>query len=477
MKIILWLAFFINGLSLYSVENVQDAIHFLNRTSFGPRKEDVEKIQRVGIHSYLEEQLNPATLPLPQSLQSNLNALPTINYRTPQLVIMWSSLQKGQNRQEIQNVFQDACHARLFKALLSPRQLEEMMVDFWFNHFNVFSGKEIDRVLVGSYENEAIRPHVFGKFLDLLRATAKHPAMLFYLDNWQNKAPQFNKKRPKQPQQGINENYARELMELHTLGVEGGYTQKDVIALAHILTGWSFLMRSSPKQAAGVFFFDAKAHDYSQKNFLGHVIPGSGIQEGEQALMILAYHPSTAHHISFQLAQFFVQDEPPLPLVKEMADKFMQTKGDIKSVLRTLFTSKYFWDAGNYSKKFKTPLQYILSVARSSYQPIDNVKPLQNNLFAMGMQLYGCLTPDGYKNTEEAWLSSEGILNRITFASAFANGRLPVSQKKGSPLIAPETLASSLNGLFSEHTLQTMHESPKPIQAAILLASPEFMRK
>jgi uncharacterized protein (DUF1800 family) len=202
------------------------------------------------------------------------------------------------------------------RSIYSDRQLQEVMVDFWYNHFNVYADKGIDRLWVGAYEREAIRPYALGKFRDLLVATARHPAMLFYLDNWQNSNPNFNRKKGRP--QGLNENYARELMELHTLGVDGGYQQTDVIALAKILTGWGFKQPGQQVTDGYTFQFNPHRHDFSNKIFLDRDIVGSGINEGEQALELLSRHPSTAKQISFKLAQYFVADVPPKSLIDRL---------------------------------------------------------------------------------------------------------------------------------------------------------------
>src|SRR5260370_31382814 len=270
-------------------------------------------------------------------------------------------------------VLREAVEARMLRAIEGPRQLQEVMTAFWFNHFNIFGGKGLDNIWTGAFEENAIRPHTMGKFRTLLGATAHHPGMLFYLDNWQNTAPGSAGSKGKF--EGINENYARELMELDTRGVVGGYSQADVIALGHILTGWGIprpgggngqrgpggptrefgplgfrrrnFMRQSPLAAADPsgFFFDTTRHDFSSKTFLGHRIYGSGIAEGEHALEILARSPATATHLRFKLAQYFVADDPPTPLVTRLANRYLATDGDIRAVLKLMLTSAEFWDS------------------------------------------------------------------------------------------------------------------------------------
>ena len=318
-------------------------------------------------------------------------------------------------------------------------------------------------------EEQAIRPNVLGKFRALLEATAKHPAMLYYLDNWQNKAP--NRPAARGRFKGLNENYARELMELHTLGVNGGYTQQDVITLARIFTGWGFPPRRQGEAVQAEFYFDANRHDSSDKVFLGQTIKGSGMAEAEQALDILARHPATAHHISYKLAQYFVADEPPQSLVDKLAKRFQDTDGDIRAVLDTLFHSREFLDPKYYNAKFKTPYQYVISAIRATGMDVQNVRPVAGVLRQLSMQLYGCSTPDGYKNTQSAWLNPDAMLRRISFATTLAAGRFA-----GSKPVDAQQLSKTLGNNFSTQTKEVMESSDKQIQAALILGSPEFMR-
>ena len=366
------------------------------------------------------------------------------------------------------------------------------MVDFWYNHFNVYANKGLDRLWVGTYEQQAIRPYALGKFRDLLGATARHPAMLFYLDNWQNSIPSTN---PNGKNRGLNENYARELMELHTLGVDGGYQQDDVIALAKIFTGWGFKQPGQKVPDGYSFQFNRDRHDFSDKVFLKHPISGSGMAEGEQALDLLSRHPSTARQIGFQLAQYFVTDNPPKTLVDRLSKRFLATDGDIKSVLDTLFHSPEFWNRKYYGTKFKTPYQYAISAIRSTGIEINNVKPLNGLLNQLGMPIYGCLSPNGYKNTQEAWLNPDSMTRRLNFATNLANGKLPISasittaatsQSIGQKIaIDPVQLAATLGNNFSPQTKQALAQplgtriaaSNLDIQTALILGSPEFMHK
>ena len=371
------------------------ALHALNRLAFGPRPGDLERVNQIGVERYIHEQLEPESIPVPVDLARRVDALKTLwmtpveLFETFQLPVRQAKGDKDaqkEARRRSRIILQEAVEGRLMRAVYGTRQLQEVMTAFWFNHFNVFAGKGLCHLWVGAYEQEAIRPHTMGRFRTLLGATAKHPAMLFYLDNWQNSAPNSGRRHGKF--EGINENYAREVMELHTLGVNGGYTQADVTALAHILTGWGLPKRGQaarmrmgadalgmrrmggwrpwrPRRRAAApgaerdpygFYFDPQRHDVSDQVFLGRTYDGgAGIAAGEQALDVLARAPATARHLSYQLAQYFVADNPPESLVARMAGRFAQTDGDIRATLETLFFSPEFWDERYFGTKFKTP--------------------------------------------------------------------------------------------------------------------------
>lgn len=454
-------------------------LHVLNRLTFGPRQGDIELVQFRGIKAYIQSQLAPETLSEPLILQQQLNRLETLNMSPVESLAQY----KPPKRKDSQNVskverrranqrskipLRQAQQANLLRDLYSPKQLQEMMVDFWFYHFNVFSRKGNIRFWVGNYEQTAIRSHALGHFRDLLGATAHHPAMLLYLDNASNSAPTNSRRANKKL--GLNENYARELMELHTLGVDGGYTQNDVITLARIFTGWG--VDPQGKHGNSGFYFAQNRHDSSNKVFLGQQIPGGGIEEGEQALDILARHPATARHISYKLAQYFVTDEPPAALVKRLAKRFQETDGEIRLVLETLFQSPEFWDAQYYGSKFKTPYQYIVSALRIADIKQPNFRRIIGTLQQLGMLPYGCLTPNGYKNTQDAWLNSDAMLRRVSFATALAKGRFSEDEPANT-----NQMAQTLGNNFSVHTQQVMQKSPAKLRSAILLGSPEMMKK
>jgi uncharacterized protein (DUF1800 family) len=417
--------------------------------------------------------------------------------------------------------------AKLLRAIYSERQLDEVMTDFWFNHFNVFIGKGPDRYMVTAYERDVIRPHALGKFKDLLVATAKSPAMLFYLDNWQSVGPNSDLAtygpagpprvrrgryarfpRPQNPNakknrpSGLNENYAREIMELHTLGVDGGYTQKDVTELAKVLTGWSI----EQPQRGGGFRFNERAHEPGTKYVLGHKIKEHGEGEGMEMLEVLSRHPSTAKFISRKLAMRFVSDNPPQSLVDRMAKTFLDKDGDIREVLRTMFQSPEFWSADAYRAKVKTPFEFVVSAARASAVDVQNALPLVQTLNRMGMPLYGMQPPTGYSMKADAWVNSSALLNRMNFALALGSGRLPgtsldqqVLLHGGNPPDEPAVLAALENEILAGDVSAQTHSvlvkqlsDPQVAQrrlddpgrmpnvgaiAGLIMGSPEFQRR
>ena len=537
-------------------------LHALNRVAFGPRPGDAARVRQIGVERYLEQQLDAASIAEPAALSERIAGLRTLRMTPAELFLEFQEpiraaakgdvAAKQAARRQARQVIDEAAEARIVRALYGPRQLQEVMTAFWFNHFNVFAGKGRCSIWTGAFEEEAIRPHTLGRFRDLLGATAMHPAMLFYLDNWQNTAPGAPGTHGKFD--GINENYAREVMELHTLGVNGGYTQTDVIALAHILTGWGLIkggagngqpphggmglregsgfaglsgnMRQWPggfhpwwrrwTQAGGGrarrpdgshgpvgpygFYFDPARHDFGGQTLLGHQIAGGGIEQGERALDILARSPATANHLSYQLAQYFVADNPPKALVSRLAARYQASDGNLRDVLATLFSSTEFWDPRCYGVKFKTPYEYAISAARAVGAEVINVRPLTGTMAQMGMPLYGCPTPDGYKNTAAAWLNPEAMMMRLSFATALGSGRLPlerVPDDNPAPMTgvkhparvrqvefngataAPDAaqLALTLADAFSPRTADAVEAAPIQLRTPLILGSPEFMMR
>lgn len=407
--------------------------------------------------------------------------------------------------------------AKLLRAIYSERQLEQVMTDFWFNHFNVFINKGNDHIFLTSYEQDVIRPHALGKFEDLLVATAKSPAMLFYLDNWLSIGPDslqaLNVPRhvprggpyryPPNPRakgrqiSGLNENYGRELLELHTLSVNGGYTQRDVTEVAKVFTGWTI---DKPNEGGG-FVFDERKHEPGPKFVLGHRIKFRGEAEGREVLHILATSPQTAHFISLKLAERFVADDPPPALVDRMAKTFLKKKGDIREVLATLFHSPEFWDESAYRAKVKTPLEFVVSAVRASGAEVEDAMPLTRQIANMGMPLYGAQPPTGYSMKAETWVSSSALLTRMNFALALAGGKIrgvkvDLAELLGVPSPAPDpalALSTMETKLLADDVSKQTHDSivaqvetqsnnrPKPPDASmiagLLLGSPEFQRR
>jgi uncharacterized protein (DUF1800 family) len=514
-----------------SPDDTRAIVHVLNRIGFGPRPGDVEKVAQIGLKQYIEQQLNPQSIP-DAGMAARLEGLDSVNlsireinrqYEQPQLEMRRLRQQQqaaaGNNppsQEEMRRMMQangpqagdvlaELSQHKMLRAVYSERQLQEVLTDFWFNHFNVDARKGRTRFLITEYERESIRPHVLGKFRELLEASAKGPAMLFYLDNWMSIDPngpnprarpqpgfqgrpiarggrgriQIQMQRPPQqqannPRRGLNENYGRELMELHTLGVDGGYTQKDVTEVARAFTGWTI---AGPRQAGAGFFFDAVMHDDREKVVLGHRIKaGGGIDDGEQVLDILASHPSTARFISTKLARRFVSDDPPQALVDRLAARFTATSGDLRELMRTLLTSPEFLSSSAYRAKVKTPLEFVVSAVRATGANLTDVRPLVRALQQMGMPLYQCSPPTGYKDTADAWANTGALVNRMNFAAQLANGRqlgiaLPAQNRDG-------LIATVLGADVSDATRATIAKATSaPQTVALTFGSPEFQRR
>jgi uncharacterized protein (DUF1800 family) len=406
--------------------------HALNRLAFGPGRGDVAKLERIGLSRWIEQQLRPERIPT-DNLDQKLSRLTTLNLEPGAIAreYIQPAREERRRRQQAaaasgsdqppprmapndtirraQQVFSDLAEAKILRAVYSDRQLEEVLTDFWFNHFNVFGRKGQTEVYLGAYERDVIRPHIFGKFRELLGATAKSPAMLLYLDNWQSGR---NGK--------INENYARELLELHTLGVDGGYTQADIVAVAKALTGWTIRRPQDPG-----FRFAPLMHDRGEKVVLGHTIrAGGGIEDGERVLDIVAKHPSTARHIAFKLAQRFVSDTPPPALVDRAAARFRESGGDLREVVRVIVTSPEFFAPAAQRAKVKTPFEFVVSALRETNAEVTSAVTVMRALAQMGMPLYLCQPPTGYGDTADAWVSSGSLVSRINFALDLSNNRL-----------------------------------------------------
>ena len=522
-----------------SASDDRAVLHVLNRLGFGPTSGDIARIKQSGISSYIEQQLHPERL-ADAAMRERLAPFQTLTKSTRELsqdyflpAMMMRRQQKRQEgaadparpqdeatRREMRtpeqveairserSVLAELAQQKVLRATYSERQLEEVLVDFWFNHFNVFAGKGATRLYLTEYERDAIRPHVFGHFRELLGATAHSPAMLFYLDNWQSAAESGEamnrpsrvqrpmrgfgrtlperRLRPTEAQQnrrprGLNENYARELLELHTLGVDGGYTQKDVQEVARAFTGWTI---EAPRQG-GAFRFEPRMHDNGEKVILGQRIKaGGGQADGERVLDILAAHPSTARFIATKLARRFVSDEPPAALVARASARFRDTRGDIREVVRTIITSPEFFDNSAYRAKVKTPFEFVVSAARVTGTNLSAAIAVVVALRELGMPLYGCQPPTGYADRAEAWVNTGALLNRMNFAVSLTEGRLGGGRRgNGATAAAPtqeaeSLIALSLAGDISAATRATVAKASTAAQAgALVLGSPEFQKR
>jgi uncharacterized protein (DUF1800 family) len=535
-------------------EQVQQA---LNRLTFGARPGDAEKVRRMGVDKWIDLQLHPERID-----DANADQLVAhysiFNMKTSDIVRDYNVVQqlqrqvkrtdagdttmsKAQTRQEIlgqnpqlaaaarqaQQLTGEVQSAKLARAITSDRQLDEVMVDFWENHFSVFAGKGQTRLFLAQYDHDVIRPHALGKFRDLLGAVAKSPAMLFFLDNWQSAAdstqptlaarpggrgglrPGIIARRPgrgglggfgggggrqlppaaqerlknatpeerqqimqrlqQQAKRGLNENYARELMELHTLGVDGGYTQKDVQEVARVLTGWTF------NRQTGEFVFNPAIHDAGEKTILGHKFPaGHGEEEGEQVLDLLARAPATAHFVTTKLARHFVSDDPPKALVDRCANTFSKSDGDIRETVGCIVTSPEFFSRAAYRAKVKTPFELVASALRAVNAQPDTTPRTAQIVARLGQPIFGRQTPDGWPDHGDAWMNTGAILNRINFGLSLAAGQVPDAPLNNWPDYASLStqpraqqvdgvIKSMLGGQASTETRQVLMSGENPM--------------
>jgi uncharacterized protein (DUF1800 family) len=535
----------------------QKILHLLNRVTFGLRPGDFQSVKQTGMDKFLEAQLHPEMIDNSE-VEKRLAVLPTLQmteqelyqfYPPPPIVDQRAS---EKNPQPVfgrpQQIYGELVQQKLVRAVSSNRQLQEMMTDFWFNHFNVFAQKDAVQWMVTSYERDVLRPNALGKFRDLLTAVAESPAMMFYLDNWMSASPDAKQPRPPRPQNappnppqrppnppqpqdakqapvanlapspnsqneamkandkaamaeksipqaekrsaqamtnpqasnnlpppqqqgrkpGINENYARELMELHTLGVDGGYTQKDVQEVARSFTGWTI---DRPYQGGG-FVFRPWMHDTGSKTVLGVTIPaGGGISDGKRVIELLSRHPSTARFISKKLCQRFVSDNPPPQLVERVAQIFLKTDGDIAEVLRAILTSAEFNSPTNFRSKVKSPLELVASAIRAVDGDTSGTPQLNDWLRKMGEPLYQQQAPTGYKENSAEWLNAGVFLNRINFGVALANNQIAATSYEPSRLVSGEAtnqadlLIKQLTALIA-HT-ELSGDSQQAVRAAL----------
>jgi uncharacterized protein (DUF1800 family) len=543
----------------------QRIIHVLNRLGFGARPGDLERVKSIGIENYINQQLNPekisdtvaenklkdltvldmstvelyAKYPQPGQLlrqlqqqgmlSGDLAADPQNNQPNPQNEKYRKFLEDyyvKNGLQRPQRIMAELQASRILRAVYSERQLQEVMVDFWTNHFNVFAGKGADRWLLPSYDRDTIRPNAMGKFSDLLQATAQSPAMLFYLDNFQSVSPDANRGRgmlrqnqqAQRPRRGINENYARELMELHTLGVDGGYTQKDVQEVARCFTGWTIFQPRGGAAAvnamtgemgrrdaggrreagamgrrdAGSFFFNERVHDDGEKTVLGHKIPsGGGLKDGMMVLDILAHHPSTAKFIATKLVRHFVSDTPPASLVDRVAAAFTKSDGDIRETLKAIFFSKEFNAPEAYRAKIKRPFELVVSAIRTVGAETNGGPGTHQWIARMGEPLYGFQTPNGYSDAAESWVNTGGLLERMNFGLALAGNRVQGTRVDLAKLnvhekskLIDESLKLIVAGDISAETRETLMKQLDETNAdtaakvvGLILGTPEFQRQ
>ncbi len=557
-------------------------VHALNRLAYGPRPGDVERIRQIGLEKWIEQQLHPESID-DQALNERLQRYPTLSMSSKQLLEEFPrpgqvAKQEGITKEQVQEqlkskqqtaesqiivtgnenldkaqqqlaklqgpnrIVAELSMAKLDRAIYSDWQLEAVMEDFWFNHFNVFANKGDDKWLLTSYQRDTIRPHTMGKFQDLLIATAQSPAMLFFLDNYLSADPaavarmeaERNMRRAryqgalvggslptpgtfpgpatgpartvpvaaKKQERGLNENYGREVMELHTVGVDAGYTQQDVIQMAECLTGWTIHEPRRDPQ----FFFDEKIHAEGKKVVMGRTFNYGGEKDGEEALKMLASRPATATFISTELARHFVSDNPPPALVERMAKSFEASNGDIRAVLKTMIYSPEFWSREAYRAKVKTPFELVASTARALNAEVTITLPLAQWVSRMGEPLYLCQPPTGYSDKSETWVNTGALLNRLNFSLAFAGDKMggaTVDLKAmlgddaaKDPNVALErSLQEFLDGQVAQSTqvtLQARLKDPQILQArlddpvkevneglivGLVLGTPEFQRR
>ena len=532
-----------------------DIVHALNRITFGPRPGDVARVREIGLEAYLEQQLHPERID-DTELKQALARFETLDLDTNTLIreyFLPARMARRQRRAEaarqaqrdgtsdpiperpepgmdpdgrrrrqsepppemrrLRLISEELMEQKVIRAVSSERQLQEVLVDFWFNHFNVSMRKgRLIQPFLSEYERDVIRPHVLGSFRDLLGAVAESPAMLLYLDNWLSSDPDApealtrsvqNQRPPGMPRvgfgdprrgarmggmppvqpgprDGVNENYARELLELHTLGVDGGYIQHDIVEVARALTGWTI----APLRNGGGFHFEPRLHDDGEKQILGQTISGNGKASGDEVLDLLARHPSTARFIATKLASRLVTDDPPPALVDRTAARFLETDGDLREITRLILTSPEFLAAETQRAKVKTPLEFVVSSVRALDGEVNRGLGLVRGLRELGMPLYACQPPTGYSDRADAWVNTGALLARMNFAIALVGNRLPGVQVElphtdsVDGMSVHEVLEDTALDHASEATHDTIARATSPQVVAILtLGSPEFQRQ
>jgi uncharacterized protein (DUF1800 family) len=520
------------------------AWHLLHRFAWGPTPGQVDAVASRGALAWLDEQLAVPSVDDPRLASTLRERFPVLTKSPADMVALFTLAQQQlaaaarlrpepgtpppagtqprtalNLRSDLRALTLEVPQVMVVRAVESEHQVAEVLADFWFNHFNVFAGKGLVRPYLQSYVEEVIRRHALGRFEDLLVATAMHPAMLFYLDNAQSVAEgarppnlerlqriQRQNQRPGQAARadslqramaqriptGINENYARELLELHTLGVDGGYTQRDIEDVARIFTGWSI---QRPGQGVG-FVFNAWAHDRGAKSVLGEAFPaGRGEDEGVRLLRWLAIHPATMHHVSAKLCARFVADSPPDGCVDDAVRAWRQSNGDIRAVVRAIGHSPDFWAPRNFGSKIKSPLEFVVSAVRALGGSVGQGPTLSQAVARLGQPIYGQAAPTGYPETQEDWVNSGALLNRMNLAMTLASGRLAGGGAAGAPLGGGEGGAEAVveainrgvfHGRLSETTRSVILteladlQDPRQLRATALglaLGGPDFQRQ
>ena len=492
-------------------------LHVLNRMTFGPGPGDADRVEAMGLAAYIDGQLHPEGLndapleawlaPLTglgvsarafaadyylpmmtarqvftETQKASSASLPRLGWHLlpiaalslpggdkPVSILQQNSVTPDELRyqRENQTVLDALQGQKLLRAVYSQRQLQEVLTDFWFNHFNVDVRKIDDHPVLVEYERDVIRPRVLGRFRDLLGATSKSPAMLFYLDNWLSTAAG----------RGLNENYARELLELHTLGVDGGYTQADVVDVARCFTGWTL---RKPHEATG-FEFNDTMHDHASKRVLGQTInAGGGVDDGERVLDVLARHPSTARFIATKLVRRFVQDDPPTALVDRAAKTFQRTDGDLREVMRTILASPEFLAPAGRRAKVKAPLEFVASALRATRASVTNVRSFAGTIGAMGEPLYQCQPPTGYTDRAAFWMNTGALIGRLNFAHSLAADGAHASTIDVPAGDDVGRWADEVLGLALSPQTRAAVQSPQAsasVRIGLLLGSPEFQRR
>jgi len=499
--------------------------HVLNRLAFGPRREDAATVRAMGVERWIARQLEPDSIDdgavdsvlahfpttslaladaariyaLPALLRAAPHADPTPPLpMTPCAERFATTIERQHDRDDslvlsqadraASRLLSDLQATKLARAVVSRRQLQEVMVDFWENHFSVYSGKGPERYLLLPFDRDVIRPHALGHFQNLLAAVARSPAMLYYLDNWQSAAEPERPtlaQRGRGARHGINENFGRELLELHTLGVDGGYTQQDVIEVARAFTGWTI----DDPERIGRFVFRPELHDAGPKIVLGDSLPaGRGVEDGEEVLSLLARHPATARFIATKLVRHFVSDTPPAGLVKRAARTFRDSSGDIREVLRTIFASREFFSRAAYRAKVKSPFELVASAVRGLGAAADTSPRTAQLVAQLGEPLYGHDAPNGYPETGGAWLGSGAVLGRINLGIALAAGQAPgVTVNRWLKQVGLERvpyarqvdliLADLLGDPVSAEVRALLQRDDAATTVGLVLGSPDFQRR